>query len=144
MSADLIAEISGQWAYNARTHCHFEKLEWIIAQALRDFASRRARESAPEQNAAPQRPTALIASEPSREGVGQGDAQKDSAIDEYELAIQTAFDTDLRRASTELKQIHAILQSVATCPPVDDTDSLTVRYLKDLCHSYNSLAAKNE
>lgn len=38
----------------------------------------------------------------------------------------------------ELELIHKILLCVAECPPVEPTDTLTVRYVKDLCHAFNA------
>ena len=40
----------------------------------------------------------------------------------------------------ELQSIHAICLDVANCPPVAPTDSLTLRYVKDLAHLVNSLS----
>lgn len=44
----------------------------------------------------------------------------------------------------DLLTIHGIAQSVATCPPIVETDHRTVRYVKDMAWLINKLSRRLE
>lgn len=49
---------------------------------------------------------------------------------------------DYDALQSELEQIHTICLNVADCPPIAESDTRTVRYVKDMAHLINRLSAQ--
>ena len=49
---------------------------------------------------------------------------------------------DYDSLQSEIEQIHTICLNVADCPPIVESDTRTVRYVKDMAHLINRLSAQ--
>lgn len=135
MNEKLIEEIAGKWAEDI---VKAASPKFMLTLALREYAQRNAATQASEPNAAT--PAAWRIELPDSQYFVD-DIDDAQAVDDLTNSNAVAiplYQYPDNSTHEELRLIHGILLCVGECPPVYDYDTLTVRYVKDLCHAFNA------